>query len=228
MFELDLNFGLGHLTLNKPRTHLFEKLAPHYDPLLDLLTLRGYATFLTKAIKILSPKKGETILDLCSGTGRAACWIAETVGAEGKVIGMDISQSMIGVARQRYGGFGNSMFLQMDVTQAWGYQNYFDAIFTSFSIHELPGPLRAKVFEQACSALKEKGRMVIADFNPKASGLARFISLAFFKLFERENLNFFDFHQNEALKRAGFKRIKTFFVLGGLLQITLAQKNETD
>lgn len=211
--------------MNKPRIDLFEKLAPHYDLLLDLLTFGGYATFLRKAIKILSPKKGETLLDLCSGTGRAASWMAERVGAEGKVIGMDIAKSMIEVARQRYGGTGNSMFLQMDVTRTWEYQNYFDGIFTSFSIHELPEQYRVKVLKQACSALKEKGRMVIADFNPEVSGVVRLISLAFFTLFERGNLNFFDFHQNEALKEAGFKRIKTFTVSGGLFQITLASKH---
>jgi hypothetical protein len=65
---------------------------------------------------------------------------------------------------------------------------------------------------------------VIADFNPQVSGIGETILLTFFKLFERGNLNFFSFDQNEILKKVGFKRIETFPVLASLLQITLAHK----
>lgn len=213
------------MTLNQPRIHFFEKLAPYYDLLLDLLTLGGYATFLRKAMKVLSPMQGEKILDLCSGTGRAVSWIADAVGKEGQVVGMDLSKNMIKVASHRYGNSGNSIFLLQDVTQSWGYEDFFDGIFTSFSIHELPERYREDVLKQSYLALKEKGRMVIADFNPQASGGAKLLSLLFFRLFEKRNLNYFDFHQNDILKRIGFKRIKTFLVFGGILQISLAYKH---
>ena len=213
------------LCQDHPRKDIFEKIAPYYDLLLDILTLGNYAKFLRKSVKVLGPKKGEKVLDLCSGTGRAASWILQAVGEEGEVTGMDITQSMIDVAKERYGKSGNLIFLKKDVTRPWEYQNHFDGIFTSFSIHELPEKYRLDVLEQSYSALKGKGRMVIADFNPHVSGIARMISLAFFKLFERGNLNFFDFNQNETLKKVGFKKIKTFSISGGILQITLAHKN---
>ena len=208
-----------------PRKDIFEKIAPHYDLLLGILTFGNYAKFLRKAVKVLGPKRGEKILDLCSGTGRVASWILQAVGEKGEVTGMDITQSMIDVAKERYGKSGNLIFLKKDVTRPWEYQNHFDGIFTSFALHELPEKYRLGVLEQSYSALKGKGRMVIADFNPHVSGIARMISLAFFKLFERGNLNFFDFDQKETLKRVGFKKIKTFSISGGILQITLARKN---
>lgn len=210
---------------SKHRIDIFEKLAPYYDPLLDLLTFGNYAKFLRKAVMALGPKKGEKILDLCSGTGRVASWILQAVGEEGGVTGMDIAQSMIDVAQERYGALANVIFLKKDVTQPWEYQDYFDGIFTSFALHELPEKYRLGVLEQSYSALKEKGRMVIADFNPHVSGTARIISLLFFNLFERGNLNFFNFNQNETLKKVGFKKIKTFSISAGILQITLAHKN---
>lgn len=206
------------------RTHFFEKLAPHYDLLLDILTFGNYAKFLRKAVKVLAAKKGEKILDLCSGTGRVASWILEAVGEEGEVTGVDITQGMIDVAKERYGKSGNLIFLKKDVTQPWEEQGHFDGIFASFALHELPEKYRMGVLKQSYSGLKEKGRMVIADFNPHVSGVARMIPLAFFKLFEKRNLNFFDFNQNENLKKAGFKKIKTFSISGGILQITLAHK----
>jgi ubiquinone/menaquinone biosynthesis C-methylase UbiE len=206
------------------RIDFFEKAAPYYDIILDLLTFRQYANFLRRAVGMLAPEKGERILDLCSGTGRVASWISHGVGKEGEVVGMDIAKLMVGVATNRNRGLGNVFFLQKDVTKSWEYQNYFSGVFTSFAIHELAESERLGVLEKSYLALKEKGRMVIADFNPRAWGRSKTISLTFFKLFERGNLNFFSFDQNEMLKKVGFKKIRAFPVLGGLFQITVAFK----
>lgn len=164
-------------------------------------------------------------MDLCSGTGRVASWIATAVGDEGEVVGLDISKSMVEVAKRRYGGIKRVIFIHKDVTKPWEYQNYFDGIFTSFALHELPEKKRLRVLEHSFFALKEKGRIVIADFNPQGSGIAKTILFTFFKLFETGNLNFFSFDQAGVLKKVGFKRIGTFPVLAGMFQITLAQKN---
>jgi arsenite methyltransferase len=51
-------------------------------------------------------QKGETVLDLGSGSGKACYIISQIVGASGKVIGMDFSTEMLDLARkyQRYIG----------------------------------------------------------------------------------------------------------------------------
>jgi len=207
------------------RIDSFGRVAPCYDAVLDLITFGMYARFLRRAVEILAPRKGERILDLCSGTGRVASWIAQAVGKEGEVVGMDISKGMVEWAKKRYGGLKKVMFLHKNVTKSWEYQNYFDGIFTSFAIHELPEKKRLAAFEHSYLALKEKGRILIADFNPQISGRGKTLLLVFFKLFERENLNFFSFDQNEILRKTGFKRIRTFPVLGSLFLITLAHKS---
>jgi demethylmenaquinone methyltransferase / 2-methoxy-6-polyprenyl-1,4-benzoquinol methylase len=210
--------------LNQHRLDFFGKSAPYYDTILDLLTFKQYAGFQKRAMEVLAPQSGEKILDLCSGTGRVASWMATAVGDTGEVVGLDITESMVKIAKERYGGLRNLIFLQRDATKPWEYQNYFDGIFTSFALHELPEKKRLGALEHSFRALKERGRMVIADFNPQVSGRGKTILLAFFKLFERDNLNFFSFDQSEMLKKVGFKRIKTFPVLSGMFQITIAQR----
>lgn len=175
-------------------------------------------------MEVLAPRSGEKILDLCSGTGRVASWMATAVGDTGEVVGLDITESMVRIAKERYGGLRNLIFLQRDATKPWEYQNYFDGIFTSFALHELPEKKRLGALEHSFRALKERGRMVIVDFNPQVSGRGKTILLAFFKLFERDNLNFFSFDQNELLEMVGFKKIEAFPVLAGMFQITLAQR----
>jgi ubiquinone/menaquinone biosynthesis C-methylase UbiE len=210
--------------LTHHRIHFFEKIAPYYDISVDLPTFGLYAKFLKRAVTMLTPQKGEKILDLCSGTGRAASWMAQAVGEEGEVVGMDVAKRMVEVATNRYRRLGNLIFLQKDVTQSWGYQNHFDGIFTSFAFHELTEAKRSGILEQSYLALKERGRMVIADFNPEISGRSKTFLLIFFKLFERDNLNFFSIDQKEMLKKVGFKGIKVFPVVAGILQISLALK----
>ena len=212
------------MTLNQHRLDFFGKSAPYYDTILDLLTFKQYAGFQKRAMEVLAPQSGEKILDLCSGTGRVASWIAQAVGEEGEVVGMDISKSMVEFAKRRYEGLKRVVFLHKDVTKPWDYQNYFDGIFTSYAIHELPEKKRLGALEHSFRALKERGRMVIADFNPQVSGRGKTILFAFFKLFERDNLNFFSFDQNEMLRKVGFKKIKAFQILAGMFQITLAQR----
>ena len=209
---------------NKQRIDFFEKSAPYFDILLDLFTFKQYARFQKRAIGILAPEPREKILDLCSGTGRVASWMANAVGDIGEVVGLDITESMVKIAKEQYGGLRNLIFLQRDATKPWDYQNYFDGIFTSFALHEFPEKKRLGALEHSFRALKERGRMLIADFNPQCSGRGRLILLAFFKLFARDNLNFFSFDQNEMLRKVGFKRIETFPVLSDLFQITLAFK----
>jgi ubiquinone/menaquinone biosynthesis C-methylase UbiE len=150
--------------------------------------------------------------------------MAHAVEKEGEVVGLDVARRMVEMAKKRYEGLGNVIFLQKDVTQPWEYQNHFDGIFTSFALHELPEEERWGVLEQCYLALKEKRRMVIADFNSQISGRGKIITLTFFKLFEKENLNFFSFKPNEILKKVGFKRMRTFPVLASLFQITMAYK----
>ena len=206
------------------RIDYFGKSAPYYDTILGLLTFRQYAKFQKRAMEALAPQPGEKILDLCSGTGRVASWIAQAVGEEGEVVGMDLSKNMVEFSKERYGELKRVVFLHKDVTKPWDYQNYFDGIITSYAIHELPEKKRLSTLEHSYQALKEKGRMAIADFNPQGSGIAKTMLLTFFKLFERGNLSFLSFNQTEVLKKVGFKRIKTFPVLAGMFQIILAQK----
>ena len=48
------------------------------------------------------PKAGDTILDLGCGTGELSAYLAELVGAEGKVIGVDPDKERIQLARETH------------------------------------------------------------------------------------------------------------------------------
>ena len=62
----------------------------------------------------LAPRRGERILDLGCGGGATAEALADAVGPEGRVTGIDVSPDLIAVARSRLAGRGNVELVEAD------------------------------------------------------------------------------------------------------------------
>lgn len=60
-----------------------------------------YRRYLRRAIALLDLKPGEVVLDVGCGTGVAFSRILETIGSEGRLVGIDQSPDMLREARQR-------------------------------------------------------------------------------------------------------------------------------
>lgn len=98
------------------------------------------------------------ILDLCCGSGAAACYVAERFGSA--VTGLDINESQIERARRRAQGAGQLRFLQADVC-AWHPDQRYDLVFALDSltlIADLPG-----LFGTCRAALRPGGRLAVAE-----------------------------------------------------------------
>ena len=65
-------------------------------------------------IRLLSPARGGAVLDLGCGTGLNLPLLADAVGPEGLVIGVDSSPSMLAVARKRIASSTNIAVLEGD------------------------------------------------------------------------------------------------------------------
>ena len=76
---------------------LYDFLAPAYDPILESI----YLPFRKRALAMLPAMDGATVLDLACGTGQNFPLLAERIGAQGKIIGVDISSGMLRRAQRR-------------------------------------------------------------------------------------------------------------------------------
>lgn len=85
-------------------------------------------------------RPGLRVLDLGSGTGYPALLAAQTVGPTGSVIGIDLADHMLAVARRKAAGLGlsNVTFQTGDVTTLPFEANSFDAITSRFCLMFLP------------------------------------------------------------------------------------------
>jgi SAM-dependent methyltransferase len=103
---------------------------------------------------------GMRVLDLGTGLGHVALQLAELVGPEGSVVGVDQSSAALDVARARAGP--DVRFEQADV-YAFEDPEPFDAIVARLLLFHLAEPL--ELVRRQASALRSGGVMVLIDFN---------------------------------------------------------------
>ncbi|BBN10767.1 hypothetical protein Mp_5g06240 [Marchantia polymorpha subsp. ruderalis] len=83
------------------RQELFNTIAPMYDNLNDWLSLGQHRVWKRMAVSWAGAKAGETVLDICCGSGDLAFLLAQKVGPSGKVIGLDFAKEQLVIAADR-------------------------------------------------------------------------------------------------------------------------------
>ncbi|WP_018392517.1 methyltransferase domain-containing protein [Bacillus sp. 37MA] len=108
--------------------------------------------------------KGMTILDVGCGTGAITRGIAEAVGPNGRVVGIDSNPSLIEKARQAHGNTPGLTFETGDIYNLT-YDKEFDIVTSARVLIWLSDPLRA--LKMMISTTKIGGRILVADYNHK-------------------------------------------------------------
>jgi len=108
-------------------------------------------------------KKGDMVIDLGSGAGND-CFVARhETGFEGKVLGIDFTESMISKARQNAEklGFNNVEFRYGDIEEMPVSDNIADVIVSNCVLNLVPD--KPKVFSEIHRVLKPGGHFSISD-----------------------------------------------------------------
>ncbi len=107
---------------------------------------------------------GASCLDVGCGGGDLACDFARLVGAEGRVVGVDIDETKLSLAQSEALslGFRNIEFRHLDITKAVVGEK-FDFVHARFLLTHLPDP--AAALARMAAALKPGGVLVLQDID---------------------------------------------------------------
>lgn len=106
------------------------------------------------------PCLGDTVLDLGCGTGELSVYLAELVGQNGKVIGVDPDIDRLKLAQASHQGVKNATFVEgsTDGFPGMGSETY-DVIFSNYVLHWVPD--KEKAFKNMFSSLKPNGKIAL-------------------------------------------------------------------
>ena len=138
--------------------------ARYYDVFLTLLSAGRDSHFIKEVIGRMDIEPGQSILDLGSGTGRNDCLMAQKIGPQGKIVGLDISDEMLGRALKRCCGYPNVVFEKQRIELPMPYKEEFDKAFISFVLHGFEDDQKVGIIRNAYQALKPGGSFYVLDY----------------------------------------------------------------
>lgn len=117
------------------------------------------------AMQALAPQAGEVLLDVGCGCGETSLQLARSVGAEGRVLGIDISAPMLERARQRARGRANIDFLLTDAQDHPFEPGFAVGAFSRFGVMFFSDPTAA--FANLRLALAPGGRIAFVCWQQR-------------------------------------------------------------
>jgi len=152
---------------------LFERIAPSYDRLNDLLSLGLHRLWKRQAVAWLQPRPGQRLLDLCCGTGDLALVLAEAVRPGGLVLGLDAAAAPLELARRRGGRqpWLPVTFRQADALATGLDDGEADGAVMAYGLRNLQDPATALV--ELRRLLRPGGRAAVLDFNRPVEAAGR-------------------------------------------------------
>ena len=135
---MQADLPLGEHARRAART--YGAAADHYD----LAALSFWDRFGAATVAALPLAAGHTVLDLCCGTGASAIPAARLVGQEGRVLGIDVAESLLDMARAKAAseGLANIEFRAGDATRTALPDGGFDAVICVFGVFFTPDMAR--------------------------------------------------------------------------------------
>jgi len=158
---------------------MFNNIAFRYDFLNSLLSLGIHKGWRKKAVNILKAKQPQIILDIATGTGDFAIEALKTNAK--KVIGVDISEGMLNVGKEKIKKLNLSDKIELQVADAEHLpfaDNYVDAITVGFGVRNFEN-LEVGL-KDMLRVLKPGGDLVIIEFS-KPKGFFSYVYKFYFK-----------------------------------------------
>ena len=155
--------------IDNTREHLVEtyrKKAKHYDLTSRFYPVPGYPQRAQRlqAVRALGLRPGATVVDVACGTGLNFSLLEQAIGPNGRIVGVDLTDAMLGQARQRIetNGWRNVSLVQADAAE-FDFPTKVDAILSTYALSHVPDC--GDVIAHGAAALSRGGHWVVLDLK---------------------------------------------------------------
>lgn len=224
--------------------HVFEKISDNYDSMNSIISFNRHLSWRKDVVKRMEIVPGTKALDVCTGTGDWAISLAEAVGSEGQVTGLDFSENMLKVAENKKLAkqIPNVTFLHGNAMELPFKEDTFDYVTIGFGLRNVPD--YETVLREMHRVVKPGGKVVCLETSqPTLIGYRqayffyfRFIMPLFGKVFAKSYHEYAwlhesakDFPDKKALRalflKAGFNKVDIKGYTGGVAAMHMATKH---
>jgi len=227
------------------RVHnVFEKISDDYDKMNSVISFQQHIKWRKDTMKRMNVQPGSKALDVCCGTADWSIALADAVGPNGEVIGLDFSQNMLNVGSEKVKSLGldqvtlihgNAMELPFP-------DNSFDYVTIGFGLRNVPDYIQ--VLKEMHRVVKPGGIAVCLETSqPTLVGYKqlyyfyfRFIMPLFGKLLAKSYREYAWLHESarefpgmrelaKMFEQAGFAEVKYKSYSGGAAAVHIGKKN---
>ncbi|MDD9301473.1 MAG: bifunctional demethylmenaquinone methyltransferase/2-methoxy-6-polyprenyl-1,4-benzoquinol methylase UbiE [Desulfobacter sp.] len=175
---------------------MFDKIAPKYDFLNRLLSMRQDVFWRKEMVRAARLKKNAKVVDVACGTCDVGLEISSALDKEVQVTGLDFSLGMLNLSKAKLVKEKNTTIdlVNGDALNLPLKNNDFDALFIAFGIRNIMN--REKAIQEFHRTLKRGGRLVVLELSTPEQGILRQIYLGYFKQVLPLIGSFFSKHSN--------------------------------
>ncbi len=154
---------------------MFDAIAPDYDRLNHLMSLGIDKSWRRRALKqVVEPKQSQQILDLACGTGDFSLAIAAKSHPDTRVAGVDLSEGMLSVMREKVAaaGLGNRISAELGDAEHLPFgEGCFDRVTIAFGVRNFEH--REAALREVRRVLKPGGKLVILELSVPSNPFIR-------------------------------------------------------
>ncbi|MEK4028963.1 MULTISPECIES: demethylmenaquinone methyltransferase [Bacillaceae] len=206
---------------------VFEKISSNYDQMNSLISFQQHKRWRNTTMKKMNVPKAASALDVCCGTGDWTIALAQAVGPEGHVVGLDFSQNMLNVGKRKVeeSGLEQVKMIQGNAMELPFDDHTFDYVTIGFGLRNVPDYMQ--VLREMNRVLKPGGMAVCLETSqPTMIGFRqlyffyfRFIMPLFGKLFAKSYQEY-SWLQESARDFPGMKKLKQMFEQAGFVNVS--------
>ncbi|KIL44204.1 demethylmenaquinone methyltransferase [Jeotgalibacillus soli] len=204
--------------------HVFEKIYGQYDKMNSVISFKQHVRWRKETMKRMNVQAGFSALDVCCGTADWTISLAEATGTEGRVVGIDFSENMLNVGKEKVKSYPQISLVHGNAMELPYEDHSFDYVTIGFGLRNVPDYLQ--VLKEMNRVLKPGGMAVCLETSQPTIPIFRqgyylyfqYIMPLFGKIFAK-SFQEYSWLQESAKDFPGMKELAVLFEEAGFSSV---------